>query len=68
MVSRVGHIGARNSHEMRLSRSCLHCIALFRKMGMALTACHGVKDILYNTGIITSVVKLIVRSTVGKLV
>ena len=68
MVSRVGHIGAKNSREMRLSCSCLYCIALFRKMGIALTACGGVRDILYNTGVITSVVKLIVRNAVGKLV
>ena len=33
-----------------------------------LNACHNVRDILYNTDIINSVVKLIVHSPVNKLV
>ena len=36
--------------------------------GYDFNACNYVRDILYNTDIITSVLKLIVHSPVGKLV
>ena len=39
----------------------------FRKMDMT-NACNNVRDILYNTDIINSIVKLIVHNPVGKLI
>ena len=41
---------------------------LFKKNGYDFNACNNVRDILYNTDIISSIVKLIVHSPVGKLV
>ena len=41
---------------------------LFQKNLYDFNACNNVRDILYNTDIITSVVKLIVHNPVGKLV
>ena len=41
---------------------------LFQKNGYDFNTCNNVRDILYNTDIINSVVKLIVHSPVGKLV
>ena len=41
---------------------------LFQKNGYDFNACNNVRDILYNTDIINSIVKLIVHSPVGKLV
>ena len=41
---------------------------LFQKNGYDLNVCHNVRDSLYNTDIISSVVKLIVHSPVDKLV
>ena len=40
----------------------------FRKNGYDFNACNNVRDILYNTEIINSVVRLIVHSPIGKLV
>ena len=41
---------------------------LFQKNGYDFNVCSNVRDILYNTNIINSVVKLIVHSPGGKLV
>ena len=41
---------------------------LFLKNGYDFNACNNVRDILYNTDIISSIVKLIVHSPVGKVV
>ena len=41
---------------------------LFQKNGYDFNACNNARDILYNTDVITSVVKLIVDNTMGKLV
>ena len=41
---------------------------LFQKNGYDFNACNNVRGILYNTDIISSIVKLIVHSPVGKLV
>ena len=41
---------------------------LFQKNGYDLNAYNNVRDILYNTDLITSIVKSIVHSPVGKLV
>ena len=41
---------------------------LFQKNGYDFNACNNVRDILYNPDIISSIVKLIVYSPVGKLV
>ena len=41
---------------------------LFQKNGYDLNACNNVRDILYNTDVISYIVKLIVHSPVGKLV
>ena len=46
---------------------CVITIDLFQKNGYDFNDCNNVRDILYNTDII-SVVKLIVHSPVGKLV
>ena len=40
---------------------------LFQKNGYDFNACNNVRDILYNTDVINSIVKLIVYSPVGKL-
>ena len=40
----------------------------FRKNGYDLNAYNNVRDILYNTDVITNIVKSIVHSPVGKLV
>ena len=40
---------------------------LFQKNGYDLNVCNNVRDILYNTDIINSIVKLIVHSPVGEL-
>ena len=39
----------------------------FRKNGYDFNACNNVREILYNTDVITSIVKLIIHSPVGKL-
>ena len=41
---------------------------LFQKNGYDFNDCNNVRDILYNTHVITSVVKLIIHSPVSKLV
>ena len=41
---------------------------LFQKNGYVFNTCDNIRDILYNTDIINSIVKLIVHSPVGKLV
>ena len=41
---------------------------LFQKNGYDLNVYNNVRDILYNTDVITNIVKLIVHSFVGKLV
>ena len=41
---------------------------LFQKNGYDFNACNNVRDILYNTDIINSIVKLIIHSPMGKLV
>ena len=41
---------------------------LFQKNGYDFNACNNIRDILYNTDIINSIVKLIAQSPVGKLV
>ena len=41
---------------------------LFQKNGYGLNAYNNVRDILYNTDVITNVVKSIVHSPVGNLV
>ena len=47
---------------------CPIATELFQKNGYAFNACNNVRNILYNTDIINSIVKLIVHSPVGKLV
>ena len=46
---------------------CLITTELFQKNGHDFNACNNVRDILYNTDVINSNVKLIVHSLVGKL-
>ena len=41
---------------------------LYQKNGHDFNASNNVRDILYNTDVISSIVKLIVHSPVGKLV
>ena len=41
---------------------------LFQKNGYDLNACNNVTDILYNTDVISHIVKLAVHSPVGKLI
>ena len=43
-------------------------VILFQKNGYDFNACNNVRDILYKTDIIRSIVKLIVHSSVGKIV
>ena len=47
---------------------CPITTGLFQKNGYDFNPCKNVRDILYNADIISSIVKLIVHSPVGKLV
>ena len=47
---------------------CPNTTELFQKNGYDLNAYNNVGDILYNTDVITNIVKSIVHSPVGKLV
>ena len=47
---------------------CPFTTELFQKNGYDLNACNNVRDILYNTDVITNIVRSIVHSYVGKLV
>ena len=49
-------------------RECPITTELYQKNGYDSNACNNVRDILHNTAVINSVVKLIVHSPVGKLV
>ena len=54
-----------------LNTYCLNVLLLqsyFIKNGYDLNVCNNVRDILYNTDVITNIVKSIVHSPVGKLV
>ena len=51
-----------------LPLECPITTELFQKNGHDLKACNNVRDILFNTDVITSVVQLIVHSLMGKLV
>jgi len=52
----------------QLLLECSITTELFQKNGYEFNPCNNVRDILYNTDIINCIVKLIVRSSVGKLV
>ena len=52
---------------MYILLECPITTELFQKNGYDFNACNNVKDILYNTDIINSIIKLIVHSPVGKL-
>ena len=52
---------------MYILLECPITTELFQKNGYDFNACNNVKDILYNTDIINSIIKLIVHSAVGKL-
>ena len=47
---------------------CPFTTELFQKNGHDLNAYNNVRDILYNTDVITNIVRSIVHSPVGKLV
>ena len=53
-----------------LNTYCLNVLLLqlFQKNGYDLNAYNNVRNILYNTAVITNIVKSIVHSPVGKLV
>ena len=51
----------------RILLECPITTELFQKNGYDFNACNNIGDILYNTDIINSIVKLIVYSPVGKL-
>ena len=53
-----------------LNTYCLNVLflQLFEKNGYDLNAYNNVRDILYNTDVITNIVKSIVHSPVGKLI
>ena len=53
---------------MKLFKNCPVTTELFQKNGYDLNAYNNVRDILYNTDVITNIVKSIVHSPVGKLV
>ena len=46
---------------------CPITVELFQKNEYDFNACNNVRDILYNSDIISSIVKLIVHSPVGKI-
>ena len=55
-----------------VSRDYLITTELFQENGYDFNACNNItlyiRDILYNTDVITSIIKVIVHSPVGKLV
>ena len=51
-----------------MTLKCPITAMLSQKNGYDFNACNNVRDILHNTDVITSIVKLIVRSPIGKLV
>ena len=53
---------------MSVKLECPITTELFKKNGYDFNACNNVRDILYNADIISSIVKLIVHSPVGKIV
>ena len=53
---------------MFCAQSTSYSLQLFQKNGYDLNAYNNVRDILYNTDVITDIVKSIVHSPVGKLV
>ena len=55
------------SHNVTCIRKNVVLPQLFQKNGYDLTA-SNVRDILYNTGVVISIVQLIAHSPVGKLV
>ena len=58
-------------HVLPVKHILLECpitTELFQKNGYDLNAYNNVRDILYNTDVITNIVKSIVHSRVGKLV
>ena len=54
-----------NTHTLL---ECPITTELFQKNGYDFNACNNVRDILYNTNDINSIVQLIVHCPVGKLV
>ena len=52
----------------RILLECPSTTELVQKNGYDLNAYNNVRDILYNTDVITNIVKSIVHSPVGKLV
>ena len=52
----------------RILLECPFTTELFQKNGYDLNAYNNVRDILYNTDVITNIVRSIVHSPVGKLV
>ena len=52
----------------RIPLECPITTELFQKNGYDLNAYYNVRDILYNTDVITNIVKSIVHSPVGKFV
>ena len=58
-------------NNVSVKQTLLECsitAELFQKNGYDFNACNNVRDILYNTDVINSIVKVIVHSPVGKLV
>ena len=53
---------------IKLVHECLITTELFQKNGYDLNAYNNVRDILYNTDVITNIVRPIVHSPAGKLV
>ena len=51
-----------------ISIECPITTELFQKNGYDLNVYNNVRDILYNTDVITNIVKSIIHSAVGKLV
>ena len=58
----------KNKSYLHILLECPITTELFQKKGYDFNGCNNVRDILYNTDIINSVVKLIAHSPVGKLV
>ena len=64
----VGTVVKKHAYVKHILLECPFTTELFQKNGCDLNAYNNVRDILYNTDVITDIVKSIVHSPVGKLV
>ena len=64
----VGTVVKKHAYVKHILLECPFTTELFQKNGCDLNAYNNVRDILYNTDVITNIGKSIVHNPVGKLV